>query len=75
VPFEEQAHAARVFDDYPHEANGGSLNRDALSAQALDQLALLELAVEQDSSVTAVARELGVRSSIERLRREAAIDG
>ena len=38
-----------------------------------DQLATLELAVEAGSSMTAVARELGVANGVEQLRCEAVI--
>jgi DNA-directed RNA polymerase specialized sigma24 family protein len=83
VPYDEgPSSAAEVgyngaasYDDYPSDENGRHLDRDALSPHALNQLALLEIALEIDQPVRTVAEELGVPASVRILRREAAVVG
>jgi DNA-directed RNA polymerase specialized sigma24 family protein len=72
VPFDAERHGGSSLDDDQALADDGRrLDRSALSAHALNQLALLELAIETDQGIAIVARELGVPSSIQVLRREA----
>jgi DNA-directed RNA polymerase specialized sigma24 family protein len=74
VPFDPRLHdVASTVDEYPSDENGRHLDRDTLSEKALDQLALLELALESDQGLAAVARELDVSSSLNALRREAVV--
>lgn len=75
VSFDDTLHAdaATSYDDYPSEERGRELNREGLSAEARDELALLELSLEANQPLGVVARELGVPASVAVLRREAVV--
>jgi hypothetical protein len=73
VSFNPALDQTEWWDEYAFEENGRHLDRDVLSPKALDQCALLELAIESEKAVGTVARELGVATSLDVLRREAVV--
>ena len=76
VPFDPQVHDIATVDDALELVGepGRRLDRASLSDRALEELALLELALETDMSPSDVAAELGlrpIRADLKFLRAEA----